>query len=203
MVIGERFVWGHLQKTGGHATVAMFELFPEIVLFADPMDSDDSHTPFNAREEQLRGKSLVMNMRRLPHWTLSWAQHRFTKRPNPRPFESPELMASIRRADWRLSAMIDKGRIRIDRWLRVESLADDFIDVVSEFAEVDSARRDQIHKLGERNALQYDHDIFHWFTPRQIETMYRNNPLWASVEREVYGNLLSEGVDEQQGRLSR
>jgi hypothetical protein len=35
MVIGERFAWGHLQKTAGNATLGMFHLFPDLVLDAD------------------------------------------------------------------------------------------------------------------------------------------------------------------------
>ena len=33
MVIGEHFVWGHMPKTGGEATRAMFALLPELIVY--------------------------------------------------------------------------------------------------------------------------------------------------------------------------
>ena len=56
MVIGERFAWAHLQKTGGSATFAMFRLFPELIVFADPAEDRDKHSSFGAREDLIAGK---------------------------------------------------------------------------------------------------------------------------------------------------
>ena len=36
MVIGEHFVWGHMPKTGGEATRAMFALLPELIVYLTP-----------------------------------------------------------------------------------------------------------------------------------------------------------------------
>jgi len=43
MVIGERFAWGHLQKTAGNATLGMFHLFPDLVLDADSPNEEKKH----------------------------------------------------------------------------------------------------------------------------------------------------------------
>jgi hypothetical protein len=40
------------------------------------------------------------------------------------------------------------------------------------------------------NALTYDHEAGHWFTPAQVRRLYENNPAWAAVEERVYGDLL-------------
>ena len=40
------------------------------------------------------------------------------------------------------------------------------------------------------NANDYDHEIAHWFTREQVRALYDNNPVWAAVERQVYGDLL-------------
>jgi hypothetical protein len=193
MVIGERFAWGHLQKTAGDATLGLFRLFPELVVYSDPRNVEEKHASFATRAADVEGKLLASNFRRLPDWTLSWAQHRarYATRPDgkPVPMNSPHQMAEVPRADKRLSILTDGGRYHVDRWIRMERLADDFIAFVSELTDVTDIEREQIAALGRVNALEYDHDVSHWFTPDQIRRLYRNNPLWASVEERLYGDL--------------
>jgi hypothetical protein len=195
MVIGERFAWGHLQKTGGDATSAMFHLFPHLIQFADPVDSNDKHRPFSSQAEQIEGKLLTANFRQLPFWVLSWAHHRVHHGNligKPMPLESPTLMAGVPRADWRLAALTDGGRVHVDRWLRQDLLVDEFLDFISEFTDLEDQDRRRVAELGSVNALQYDRDPRSWFTDRQIERMYQQNPLWSAVERKVYGGLVLE-----------
>ena len=193
MVIGERFAWGHLQKTAGDATLGLFRLFPDLVLYSDPRNVEEKHASFASRAADVEGKLLAANFRRLPDWTLSWAQHRarYATRPDGKPvaMNSPHQMVEVPRADKRLAILTDDGRYHIDRWIRMERLADDFIAFVSELTEVTSADREQITAAEQVNALEYDHAIAHWFTPEQVRRLYRNNPLWASVEERVYGDL--------------
>src|SRR5690242_15301969 len=90
MVIGERFAWAHLPKTGGDATQAMLRAVPGLVRLADPADSHDKHLPFWARGDEVAGLLLVMNIRRLPDWTLSVARHK--ARAGAHPDYSPQPM---------------------------------------------------------------------------------------------------------------
>jgi hypothetical protein len=193
MVIGERFVWGHLQKTAGDATLGLFRLFPELVLYSDPRNVEEKHASFATRPAEIDGKLLAANLRRLPDWTLSWAQHRarYATRPDGRPvaMNSPYQMVEVPRADKRLSLLTDAGRYHIDRWLRMENLVEDFGAFIADFTAVSDEDRDRIAAFGPVNALDYDHEIAHWFTPEQVRRLYRNNPLWASVEERVYGDL--------------
>ena len=193
MVIGEQFAWGHLQKTAGDATLGLFRLFPELVVYSDPRNVEAKHASFATRAADVDGKLLASNFRRLPDWTLSWAQHRarYATRPDgkPVPMNSPHQMAEVPRADKRLAILTDDGRYHVDRWIRMERLTDDFIAFVSELTEVSEADREQIAAAKPVNALEYDHDVSHWFTPEQIRRLYRNNPLWASVEERLYGDL--------------
>jgi hypothetical protein len=195
MVIGERFAWGHLQKTGGDATWELFRLFGDLVVFADPRNTEAKHASFAERADQVDGKLLVSNIRRLPSWTLSWAQHRarLSKRPDgsPVPMNSPRQMVEVPRADVRLAMLTGEGRYPVERWLRMEHLADDFAAFLSELREVTPDDRARIAGFARVNALEYDHEVANWFTPDHVRRLYENNPLWASVEREVYGDLLS------------
>jgi hypothetical protein len=193
MVIGERFAWAHLPKTAGSATTQLFRLFPELIVFGDFGESNDKHTPFSEREAQIAGKVLAMNFRRLPFWVLSRAQHvaRWGVYPEyePIPMPSPDELAESSFPDSRLSVYTDSGRFPIDRWLRMESLTEDFLRFISEFTEVTGERHAAAVALGPVNAHEYDHSLESWFTPAQIATMYEHNPDWAAIERELYAAL--------------
>ena len=196
MVIGEQFAWGHLEKTGGDATVDFFMAVPELVRFADPPSSPEKHCRFDSREPETRGKVLALNIRRLPAWVLSRALHvaRYGTYPDWEPLSmpSPQQMAERSDGDQRLSEFTGDGKLKIDRWLRTEFLGDDFLAFISEFIEVPESKRREILELAhERRGtpLQYDHDLDHWFSRDQIRTMYENNPAWSALERQLYGSL--------------
>ena len=172
MVIGERFAWGHLQKTAGDATLGLFGLFPDVVLFADPRNTEEKHASFADRSAEVEGKLLAANIRRLPAWTVSWAQHRarIATRPDggPVPMNSPEQMVRVPRADTCLGALTAGGRYRIERWIRMEHLVEDFADFLGAFVDLDDAARERIAAFPVVNALRYDHDPEHWFTPERV-----------------------------------
>jgi hypothetical protein len=134
-----------------------------------------------------------MNLRRLPSWVLSRAQHvsRWGIYPDykPIPMDTPEQLAESSFPDSRIQLFTDEGRITIDRWLRAESVTEDFLAFISEFTEVTDERRQQVRKIGPVNTHDYDKDVTNWFTPDLIERMYVANPIWAKLEREVYGDL--------------
>jgi hypothetical protein len=193
MVIGEGFAWAHMPKTGGDATLAMFRLFPDLIEFADPDDTNDKHAPFDSRAQMIRGKLLVMNFRRLPAWVLSRAQHvsRRGLHPDyvPQPMGTADELADSSFPDSRLVLYTGDGRFHPDRWLRMETLAQDFLGFVSDFRAVNDAERDRVLALGAINRAEYDHEPGTWFSPDQVRRMYLNNPAWATIEQELYGSL--------------
>jgi hypothetical protein len=183
-----------MQKTGGDATLELFQLFPRLIVHADPRNVEAKHTTFAEREPEVRGKVLVCNLRRLPAWTLSWDQHRTQNRVvakdgTPVAMSSPQEMAERPRGDRRLAHFTDGGRLPIDRWLRMEYLPMDFTAFVSELTDLTDAERRNIANYPPVNVLSYDHEVEHWFTPAQVRLMYASNPVWAAVEERVYGNL--------------
>lgn len=195
MVIGDRFAWGHLEKTAGDATLELFLALPEIVRFADPRDTHEKHAYFPQRERDVSGKVLALNIRRLPAWVLSKAQHeaRYGTYPDyePGPMASPVEMAESTDPDQRLAAITGRGRFPVDRWIRTEFLAQDFLAFVSEFIELTPSRRAEIVQLAEAHeasAPPYDHHVDHWFTDTHLRRMYERNPVWAGLERELYGD---------------
>jgi hypothetical protein len=193
MVIGERFAGAHLPKTGGSATLELFLLFPELIVFADVEESNMKHTTFKEREHDVAGKTLLMNLRRLPFWVLSRAQHvaRWGIHPEyePIPMATPEELSESDFPDNRLALYTDNGRFGIDRWMRMEHLAEDFVGFVSDLTDLTVERRTRALRLPPVNAHAYDHELGRWFTPEQVERMYERNPVWADLEKELYGVL--------------
>ncbi len=193
MVIGKDFAWAHLPKTGGDATLSMFRVFIDLVEFADREDSNDKHANFRGRAQRIRGKLLVMNIRRLPAWVLSRAQHvsRRGMYPDyePIPMARANDLADSSFPDSRLMLHTDDGWFWPDHWLRVETLAADFLDFVSDLRDVSDSERKRVMALGPVNSAEYDHQLARWFTPEQVRRMYLNNPSWATLEQELYGDL--------------
>ena len=198
MVIGERFAWAHLPKTGGTATLELFRLFPELIVLADFEDTNAKHTLFREREDQVRGKHLAMNIRRLPFWVLSRAQHvsRWGVYPDyePIPMASPEELSESDFPDDRLAVFTDKGRFQVGTWLRMEHLAADFLDFIAAFADVNDEHRAAVHELPMMNTHDYDRELVKWFSAEQIDRLYARNPSWAELERRLYGDVLTLGT---------
>jgi hypothetical protein len=196
MVIGRDFAWAHLPKTGGDATLAMFQAVPGLVQFADPADSEDKHMPFFGREKEVAGKLLVMNIRRLPHWVLSGAQHkaRHGLHPDyrPGPLESWDEITSRTDADDLLRWMTDHDRLKVQRWLRMEDLEQDVLGLLDELGELDDESRRAVLGVGLVNAGDYRQELVQEFTPEQLTRLYSLNPTWTSVERRLYGGLLTD-----------
>jgi hypothetical protein len=193
MVIAEKFAWAHLAKTAGDATAEMFAAVPGLVRSADPPDSNDKHMPFFGREQQLDGKLLVMNIRRLPAWTVSGAHHQSVHGVypdyRPLPLESADQMSSKTDADDLLRWMTDHGRFAVDRWFRAEVLEHDVLALLGELGVLSDDVRARVLAVGHINVGSYDHAGEDVFTADQIERMYALNPEWAAIERTVYGSV--------------
>jgi hypothetical protein len=194
VVIGQGFAWSHLPRTAGTVTLAMFELFPDLVEHADPAETKYQHATFADRAPQIAGKRLSLNFRRLPEWVLSRA-HRVALcgvEPEyvPSPMASPHELSRSRVPDDRLEEFTGAGRFEVDRWLRVEHLAEDFLGLIAEFRDPTTEERQRVGALPLVNAIEYDHDVSHWFTAAQMREMYAHNPRWAALEERLYGALM-------------
>jgi hypothetical protein len=191
MVIGDRFVWAHLPKTGGDATAAMFAAVPGLVRFADAPDSQDKHLPFFGRESELHGRLLVMNIRRLPAWTVSAGHHaaKHGVHPDykPIPLPSADELTSSADADGLLRWMTDQGRIEVNRWLRSESLEEDVLALLDELGVLTADVRERVPAVGRVNVGSYASDEIA-FSDTQVRRLYELNPMWAAIERRAYGS---------------
>src|SRR5690349_997434 len=175
MVFGDRFAWAHLPKTAGSATVMMLGAFEGLIRSVDSPYAEEAHVTFGERLDQVDGKLLVLNIRRLPAWVISRAYYVSRKGVwpdfEPIPVPSADELADSSFPDQRLALFTDDGRLEIDRWLRAEALVDDVLAFVSELRAVTSEEHACVREVGLVNALDYDHDVSRWFTPAQLERL--------------------------------
>jgi hypothetical protein len=181
-----------MPKTGGDATAQMLAAVPGLVRIADPPHSNDKHLPFFARESEVAGKLLVMNIRRLPAWALSGAHHKAAHGVHPDyrplPLESADEMTSSTDADDLLRWMTDHGRFGVARWLRAEALEHDVLALLSQLGVLTPEVEAGVRQVGRVNVGSYERDVARRFTEEQIARLYRRNPEWTAIERRVYGD---------------
>ncbi len=213
MVIGEYFVWAHLPKTAGVSTRAMFDVLTNLKMNADDYGYRKQHDSFQHREkvkglDLTRSRKRIMNIRRLPHYLISNRLFYYDRYGNS--FTRQELMDGYiqlsdspkEHLDHLLERMMGG---RVDYWIRQENLADDFIKVMRNFVEISAEQEEQIRNLprknmnrGEVRGMGNEKKLEFWLTPADIAHLYSTCPLWASIEKEVYGNLFTLQLDDSE-----
>jgi hypothetical protein len=195
VIIGEQFIWGHLGKTGGDAFHTLFTaVAPDLVVRADEPTDPTKHRAFTTGDVgPLDGKLLALNLRRLPAWRLSIAQHRSRHGtrtdPTPQPLPSPEELAHSTLPDEHLATFTDGGRLEIGRWLRMEHLRDDCLDFVRLFRPVTDEEVELAQTTVTKRPGNYDHDTRSVIPVELERVLYEQNPVWAAVEQQLYGYL--------------
>lgn len=87
----------------------------------------------------------------------------------------------------------------IRHWLRTEYLAEDFVRVFSQYGGLKAEAVAAIHAARPINSnSSYSQTVSDWFSDSDLERIYEANPIWSSVEREVYGATL---VDVSERKL--
>jgi hypothetical protein len=168
----------------------IFAQFPEIIEFADSLDSPLKHARFADRPDLVAGRQRILSIRRLPSWQLSYSVHksRHGQKPayRPMPMDSVETMIASGAADRHLKPFLSDGQWP-DRWIRVEHLVDDVLALIEELTEVTPQKREQIQAIAPRNVgLNYERSVSAWFTEEMIGRMYEHNPLWQRAEELAY-----------------
>lgn len=208
MVIGEKFAWAHIGKTGGDATHKLFSFVPDLIIENDLFKGEKTeqgklvgikHDTFQHRG--IKNKLLLLNIRKLPSWVLSWAFHQLIYKPLASKnyscrftkyiLEHNELPPDLCETTWgddQIMRYTDNGNLRIDRWFRMENLREDLIDFLSTIRKITDKERASILNSPTKSSMNYNHDIKNYFTKSQIKTLYEHNPLWAQVEYEYYRN---------------
>ncbi len=209
MVIGERFAWAHIPKTGGDSTHLLFREVDDGSLRF--IDGPEKHNSF--RQEGIAGLNRISNIRRLPSLLKSWAVHysqhsKWNPGNNDRPYTRRQLLQGMiwwlepYTSDWRLvkidEVIFDYYELdSIYHWIRTENLLTDFRQVMAAYIDVSQLDDGFVSNQG-----SYQRKI--QFSKSELSQIYNNCSRWAELEEKVYGNVLSsdshykEFVEEHQ-----
>lgn len=205
MIVGREFVWTHFPKTGGHAVEAAIRAAArgreDIVFDRRGADEHRWHDSVTERAEKERsfdpaGRIVLSGFRRLPWWILSRVHFEAARPPHRMATREMICRGAFFEQDGRIStadAVVARlDRHRIDGWVRLEHLAEDFVD---RFEGLLGPRvRFAAHKLKKivnPTTLDYVKELSFHFTPAELAGLYAANPQWAAREREVYGDLIA------------
>ena len=216
MIIGDDFAWAHIGKTGGDATAQYFMLVKDRLGLA--IDAPDYRFKHRGFAKEVRRRKLYLNIRRLPSWYLSFANHatRFGLAPDFRPLPRPtrEQMIDPHRTygdhgsladypDRTLLRYTRNRKLKIRGWFRMEFLLEDIVAFLRTRIEVDAALLRSLEQCRTKNHGSYDHDWRKQFSDSDVRVLYLNNPVWASIEREAYGGLPFEREETSGGSIAR
>lgn len=208
MIIADDWVWLHIPKTGG---TAMERILLENFKHRKDVKFDDLHDlstviwhqtlaerQISTPEQCLKNRTVHANIRRLPTWLLSRI-HFELQRHGPRAIFIREHMVQgkFKVVNWRTG---DKSRDKLfhaDRvietcspdvtnWIRMENMQEDI-----EKAFGIKGQDELISRRTNDTTLQYVKNPRFWFTKEELAMIYDANPIWAGIERAVYGDLLT------------
>jgi hypothetical protein len=204
VIVGRSFVWMHFPKTGGHTVAAAIRDAArgrEALVFDRPGADDHRwHDSVSDRARAERsfdpaGKLVISGVRRLPWWVLSRVHYEAARPPHRCATREMicrgqyfEQDGSVNHADAHVARLGDHP---IDRWVRLEHLAEDFVAHFEGLLgpRVRRAAR-KLKKVVNPTALDYVKSLDFYFTSAELEALYAANPRWAAMEARVYGDLL-------------
>lgn len=210
MVVSESFIWLHIPKTAGDATLAMFEALRHPFHVLDPHTDPRKHGTLveaHARAPGSEGHAVIANLRRLPDVARSYFHHMQRHAPdtpfaNGRPFAALTFRQYLDHVlrhpdrqsyDWHFDHFF--GPREPDHWLQVETLAESFLSVVGRYVPVPEDAAERI-RATVANVGRYDRrGAASEFSRDDMEAFYAMCPRWSRAERQEYGRLLHEAID--------
>ncbi len=210
MVICNEFIWLHIPKTAGDATLAMFKLLDHEWAVIDPNTDPEKHGTLadaHARVRESAQLPVIANLRRLPELVLSYFFHMQRHRAdevfaNGRSFgqmdfgefsrylvEHPETHSY----DNVIEGFV--GDRAVDHWIRVSDLSASFVEIIGSIISLDETVCEQLLSV-RANVGTYDkRSITDWYSREDIEALYRNAPRWREAELKTYGDLMVDVID--------
>ncbi len=196
MVVGEKFAWAHIPKTGGDSTNLLFRGVDDGSLRF--IDGPEKHNSF--RQEGIAGLNRISNIRRLPSLLKSWAVHysqhsKWNTGNEDKPFTRKQLLQGLvwwlepYASDWQLvkidEVIFDYYELdSIYHWIRTENLLVDFRQIMSVYINVSKLDDGFMSNQG-----SYQRKI--QFSRSELKQIYNSCGRWAQLEEKVYGNVLS------------
>ena len=201
MIIGPTFIWLHFPKCAGTRTeqvlrkyfgddpgIRFDEINPEHVIWHQSVRERE-----DATGEDLGGRRVISNIRRLPQWIISRVGYEEMRSSITTPREMfvhgsfINRQGKVQQAD---TILKDFTIVPVDAWIRVDHLAEDFFAAFSPV--LDLSRINLRREFSKRsNETKYNRNSTAWFTPEELKTLYDSCPVWRELERRLYGAILT------------
>lgn len=205
MIVSDTFIWVHFPKCAGHtvdqAIRSVTHGRSDIRFDQRTEMASWHHSPEDRRKSDpsltFADRRIISGFRRLPYWILSRVHYDASR--------SPYLTATrdmlLRGEFFERNGLVQRAdayaehysRSGVQRWIRTEHLAEDFErhfgDVLG--SQLARAAVRKLRKVVNGSRLNYGRDLAYHFTPAELDGLYAANPVWAAIEREIYGDLLS------------
>ena len=197
MIVGKDFIWLHFPKCGGVSTeLALRTLLKgrrDVAFDSIDHRSGIWHDTIPKRQERNEtfdpaGKRIFCGIRRLPHWILSLTHFEIARGERA---TTREMLLQGRVFNSQSSLHADEllagfSLPEVNIWIRTEYLA---ADLATAFA-LPLDRVQSSLKMENAGTMDYVRELSFWFTSRELAGLYDANPLWADLERRVYGSLI-------------
>ena len=197
MIIGDRFIWLHLPKTGGTSASRLFSELGIPSIVADDQSLDRKHESIEARlphwDFASETKPLFITLRRLPQWLLSDWHHKRLKMGLDIPFEPVQsgLFYSLRLGGVWVAADYWLRYFRIEQCtgvIRLEHLEDDVQKLITPLLPPQAPPL----RFPKDNVNRYSRDLGRYFQSGDFQRIYANNPIWQQHEEKTYGDITRE-----------
>lgn len=220
MIVHEKFLIGGIPKTGNHVLAVMCSKIKDLsVETAFQVSNDTNRARSTSRykhdtftDYNIKGKQLVLVIRRLPSFWLSYMWHQslstiineeqsVKKVGVGETYEKkwkqkkgflflPKIMCCSTYPDIILKSYA-KGWPDI-HWLRMEKLAGDFVKLINKYHHRKVSVKEYIIL---KNLSKTDHSYSKsypnvYWNNETLSTLYKYNPYWKKLERRIYGAIL-------------
>lgn len=203
MIVAPEWLWLHMPKCAGSETEQILRkcfLQDDRVRF-DPVGPGYPiiwHHTLKKRSEfdpdfSVNGRRVFCNIRRLPSWILSRIHFEVQRSGHRAIVTREELLAGMFRnppepsgATGKLikaDEILRRFKEGVTDWIRTENLEADLHDSFGISVRSERAGSNQ-------NRFQYIRAIKFWFTPLELEGLYKDNPVWRDLEIKVYGDVI-------------
>ena len=193
MVISPHFVLPHIGKTGGDAIKQIINALGLVDISTSDISEKNKHRKVFPDKHQ----DLVLSFRRLPARVLSLYYHHklsTTTFPNMEMLkkEAAEFILKYDKSEVDLVRYLRNGELRPKHCVRSENLRSDLEAMLSKYYSLTDEQRAIIVSQETKEMNEYDHGIFSHFTQKQLVQLYEKSPVWAEIESQFYGNLLTD-----------
>lgn len=207
MIQGRNFIWQHLPKCAGHTVemalragllgrrdVRFDPRFPEYIGWHDGVRTRAGRDP----EFNPQGKTVISGFRRLPNWVLSRVHYEASRPPHH--CATREMVLQGRYFEQTGEVLTADGLLRnyicpehTQKWIRVDHMLEDFR---AAFSDVIGTRMPaaewQLRRVLNPTQIRYLEAVEFHFSQADLVALYGANPLWASLERTLYGSTLAD-----------